>query len=337
METTVFFRNGRVMMTSPSVVGSYYDNRDIINNAKRINSDGVFYDLTDRRSIYSIKIPAYKDIPDNSVSAELGFTGFLEYVLRMHAGGLWNQGDYSLAMACLEKATQLMLYSSMGWPEKDFYRVVDWYIELGRFEKAKEWEDWILNNVQSEAEYPLTKFQDTLLDCKNMKTNLVEVVANSPCCEVCGKYRNRIYRISGLGGKYPKFPKDFCFECGLSVCPFVEGVSEPTFDCISKVAHSHRPFIDDRTAEEKQRYEDWRESIDAMRQKEKTAKENRLAFYWLKKHFPNLLPKSLPAFSRARNSNSAKYQELVEAVEKAGLFVPLKLGEAIEAERLYND
>lgn len=333
MENIVFFRNGQVIMVSPPIAGSYYDNRDIINNAARINSDGLFYDLTDRRSIYSIKIPAYKDIPDNRVSADLGTTGFLEYVLRMHAGGLWNEGNYSLAMACLEKATQLMLYSTMRWPEKDFYRVVDWYIELGRFEKAKEWEEWILANVQPAEEYPLANFRKTLSDCDDMRTNLVEVVANSPCCAVCGKYRNRIYRISGLGGKYPKFPKDFCFKCGLSVYPFVEGVSEPTFNCISKVAHSHRPFVDDRTAEEKRRYEDWQESMEEMRQKEQTAKENRLAFYWLKKHFPELLPKSLPAFSRTRNSNSAKYQALVESVEAAGLFIPLTLDEAIDAEK----
>lgn len=102
MPITVYFEHGRVAELFPEPNQSYYDVRDKINAATDIVSDGIKYDLTDKQSIYSIAIPDYTKVRNVPPSKELGPTGYLEYVLRMHAGFLWNAGDYQLSWLALK-------------------------------------------------------------------------------------------------------------------------------------------------------------------------------------------------------------------------------------------
>lgn len=147
---TIRFTNGRVSSVSPMPAGDIYNNRDIIYSAHKIISDGIEYDLTNRASIYSIHIPDYSVFSSNPISSNLGVTGCLDYVLRMRAGKYWNEGNYALATTCLGQATKLMKYSSIGWPKRDYYRIVNWLIDLGRLKKAKEWEKWIKKNIPND-------------------------------------------------------------------------------------------------------------------------------------------------------------------------------------------
>lgn len=101
--TTVYYAYGHVQKVLPPLLGSYYENRDIINAATFIVSDGVAYDLTDIQSIRSIKIPNYHIYAPNKVGEELGVTGCLDYVLRMRSGLYWREGNFDLSIACLEK------------------------------------------------------------------------------------------------------------------------------------------------------------------------------------------------------------------------------------------
>lgn len=332
MDVVVYYERGQVVRVSPAPSKSYYESREIINAATTIVSDGVRYDLTNRDSIYSIKVPQYTLAHSNPHAQDLGVTGYLDYVLRMHAGFLWNKHDFSLAMACLEKACQLMLYSSIGWQRKDFYRVVDWYIELGRFKKAKRWKDWIDRNTDAPEDLPIIAFKHTLASCEYLEIDLVEVGDLGGMCEVCAKYRNRIYSLSGKTLKYPKFPSDFCFSCGLGVSPFVDGVMEPTFKCISKCLHSRRPFRDDRTKEEKENYIEIQKRRDETKYKERTANLNHIIYYWFKPLFPNEFPKSVGGFSRMRNSNSKNYQKLMAMVQSKGYKIPSSLEDVAEWE-----
>lgn len=329
---TVYFTNGHLSKIDPYPKGGYYENRDIANNANSIISDGVEYDLTSVKSIHSIKIPSYTYSCDSGI----GTTGFLEYVLRMRSGGYWNERKFSLAIACLEKATQLMKYSTMGWPPKDYFRIVNELNDLGKFKSAKRWKDWIEANVPgatsalipvtvaAEIREPLSKeeLKSLLKECKYMETDLVEVGDSGVCCEVCAKYRNRIYTLTGKDLRFPRLPKDFHKSCGLSVYPYIWGVSEPTFKCDIPISYSNRPFIDDRTEEDVERRSNW--LADLNRQPEVVRKPNldRIIYYRLVQLLPADSPKSFSGFSRMKKANSKNYQALVKKAEAAGFVFP---------------
>lgn len=328
MNTTVYYEMGQVVKMYPAPTQSYYEARGTINEATLIVSDGVPYDLTIESSIRSIKVPKYTTNHPNKNAAGMGATGYLEYVLRMHAGYLWTIGAYDLAISCLEKACQLMVHSTLGWERRDYFRIVDWCIEMGQFKRAWYWEKWIANHTEDPANYPMDAFERALNMCRNLHTDLVEVGECGACCATCAKYRNRIYSISGRSWKFPHFPDDFHFQCGLHIAPFIDKVSVPTFRCRNYVLYSRRPFRDDRTPEEKERYVGWVEKLENEQQRERRARLNRVIYYWFKPKFPNDFPKSLSAFSRMRNENSAKYQNLLHMIESAGYAVPQSLEDA---------
>lgn len=337
INVTVYYEHGRVVKLRPEPHQPYYKVRDLIDNATSIVSEGVHYDLTNKKSIYSIEIPKYKSLDNVSQQTqELGVTGYLDYILRMHAGSLWTSGNYDLALACLGKACQLMLYSSIGWQRKDYYRIVNWNIELGRFKKAKEWEDWIENFTPDPRNLFIDSFNRTVDLCSELKTDLVEVGDIGLCCEVCAKYRKRIYSLSGRSSMFPQFPKDFHFQCGLPIFAFIDGVNAPLFDCKNYVLYSNRPFEDDRAQEEIEKHQKHLESLEKQREKEKTSSLNRIIYYWFKPKFPDDFPKSLAGFSRMRNANSPKYQELIEKIEAAGYQIPNSLGQAAAWENDNN-
>lgn len=336
MGVRVFFERGQVVKMLPEPNSSYYEVRDLINQSSDIVSDGVSYDLSSKDSIYSIAVPNYTRFHKNRNAEDLGVTGYLEYVLRMHAGWLWNNGNYDLSNACLGKACQLMLYSTIGWQRKDYYRIVKQNIELGRFKKAKEWKDWIEKYTPSFDDLIMENYKRTLSSCSYLNTDLVEVGNLAGLCSTCAKYRNRIYSISGKTRKFPKFPRDFHFGCGLSISPFVDGVNEPTFKCISCVLHSWRPFRDDRTQQEKENYEMRMEQISKLDSSNQAADLNHIIYYWFKPKFPNDFPKSLSGFSRMRNSNSANYQKLIKKIESAGYKIPESLEEVVQWDEQNN-
>lgn len=335
MGVCVFFEQGQVVKMLPEPESSYYEVRNLINQATNIVSDGISYDLTDRDSIYSIAIPSYTYFHENAHAKDLGVTGYLEYVLRMHSGWLWNNGDYNLSNICLGKACQLMLYSTIDWQRKDYYRIVNQNIELGRFKKAKEWKDWIEKNTKSSDDIAVDAYKRTLESCKFLETDLVETGGELSCCETCAKYRNRIFSLTGKDIRFPRFPKDFHFGC-ISVYPFVYGVNEPTFPQKHYILYSRRPFRDDRTHQEKESYRERMERISQIENLEQHPNLGHIIYYWFKPKFPNDFPKSISGFSRMRNSNSANYQKLIKKIESAGYKIPQSLEEVAQWDEENN-
>ena len=173
-------------------------------------------------------------------------------------------------------------------------------------------------------------FERTLEDCSEEDTDLVEVGDLSGMCEICAKYRKRIYSLSRKNWKFPKFPKDFHFECGLRIDPFWEGISEPSFECKNYILYSRRPFKDDRTPQEIENYKKRLELLSGWR--EPTANLGHIIFYMFKPVFPEDFPKSLSGFMRMRNANSKKYQDLVKLIESSGYKIPKSLEEAAQLE-----
>ena len=90
-------------------------------------------------------------------------------------------------------------------------------------------------------------------DLELLETDLVEIGHVEVCCEKCARYRERIFSLTGADRRFPKIPEDFDSACcGISLWPFVWGVSEPSFHCANVIRHSNRPFLDERTGEEKE-------------------------------------------------------------------------------------
>lgn len=336
---TVYYAYGHVIKVFPPIRGPIYEGRDIINGADFIVSDGTAYDLTDIESIKSIAIPNYNLYRPNKIGEELGVTGFLEYVLRMKSGQLWNEEKYELSIAVLGKATELMKHSNMGWPAKDFFGIVNELNNLGCFEKAKQWTNWILKNVPGAkaalspsaddkiSYHAKEHFKKTIESCKDLATDLVETGDVNGCCPICAMYRNRVFSLSGKDKRFPKFPEDFHFGCGLSAYPYKEGVMEPAFRCKNVVQYSNRPFVDDRTDEEKKNYVERMEQISKDSPAVRGPNLAKIIYLRLKNQLPDIAPKSFSGFQRMRNANSKNYQALVSKAEAAGFVFPTSLEE----------
>lgn len=334
---TIYFAYGHVAKVFPQFSGSYYENRNIINAATSIVSDGVPYDLTDIESIHSIQIPNYHIYASNKIGEELGITGFLEYVLRMHASLCWNKGDMNIAIACLEKATQLMKYSTMNWPVEDFYRIVNWLNDLGKFRSANNWREWITKNVpwarsilsssmeDKMEEEAKRSFRSRISSCKELGTDLIEIGDIGACCAKCAMYRKRVYSLTGKNKLFPRFPNDYHWGCGLSGWPYIYGISEPSFECDDVIKYSNRPYLDDRTQEEKRNYVERMAKLNSTTPVIREPDLNRIIYYRIKQLIPDDAPKSLSGFSRMRNANTKNYQTLVKKAEAAGFVFPQTL------------
>ena len=142
------------------------------------------------------------------------------------------------------------------------------------------------------------------------------------CCGKCAMYRKRVYTLYGKNKLFPNFPKDFHLGCGLGIYPYLYGISEPAFECDDVVSYSHRPFIDDRTEEEKQNYIDRMAKLSKEPPVIRELSLNRIIYYRLVQLIPDDMPKSLSGFSRMRNANSKNYQILVKKAEAAGFVFP---------------
>lgn len=340
MEYTVVYHNGHVVNVIPMPDGNIYDHRDIIYSANTIMSDGDKYDLRSRASISSIKTPVKEYFPTSSIAINLGFTGTLDYVLRMKASQYWNEANYGMSISVLEKATVLMQSSSIDWPKKDFFRVVNWLIDLGCLRRAEQWRQWINANIPDDlTTNPPSKelpydYQKLYADAAAFKTDLVEVGEVVACCAKCAKYRRRIYSISGRDRRFPTLPKDIHQNCALVARPYKDGVMEPSFSCDNISSYSNRAFDDDRTQEEIALFAKRVEQIEKMqtgliRQPDPA----RTAYYILKKYLPDVAPKSMSGYMRMYNAKSKNYLNIIKAADANSIKLPTSIDDLLVIEK----
>lgn len=313
-EVIPVFVGGALYSTHPKYLCDYNDMKTITYGAEIIISDGRTFDLTDTSSIDAIPIPnsarakSGKDIPD------MGTTGYLDYILRMHASLRWNVKDYHLAMACLRKATQLMQYSPIGWRKDDYFRIVDWYEQLGKFGKAREWEDWINSNIQDQCKFDNSS---VIKEAKSDKTNLVYVSWAGSQSTVVSKYQARVYCINGMDKRFPKLP-DFLRSTNdiCHISPYFH-LNDKNLDAIyykdkylPDVQASWRPFVDDRSPEEIKSHDEFLKKQASAKQ----SKIDRRLFFRVKYLFPELAPKSQAAFYRLC-ADKEKYENFISMVQ----------------------
>lgn len=287
------------------------------------------YDFNTLEGIESIPVPC-REVNGGSV------TGRVEYYLRGQCFYRYEkEGNEELAIACLKKAQELMFVSNMIWKRYDFLRLVEYLYKIGRWDEAEQ----ELAKIdaffgQEKTECP-SYIKNAIQDAKASGTDLVEAHTVSPYCSECAKYTDRIYSISGKDSRFPKLPRRFTSDktghylsC-LKLYPYFDGISEPSFSCKNISEYSNRPFKDERTQEEIDRYDafsktrsEYMSKQDAMEanmlERAKLYYEDMQIFKWLQENLPSICPKSLSGFRRMRTTNSKNYQNLVAEAAKLG-------------------
>lgn len=291
------------------------------------------YDFNTIEGIRNIPVPCQEVNGDS-------LTGRVEYYLR---GGCFaahrDAGNFDLAAECIKKAHDLMLISDTPWSYDAYMSSISWLHSVGKHDAAKFEQDRVdahfnrvpassTNSIEEQVSAHLDSISENItkmaLDrafqsAADGNTDLVVVNdGHRGCCSMCAKYRNRIYSISGKSSSFPQFPSDYHADCLSGPWPFFLDCSEPSFDCDDIVAHSNRPFVDDRTGEEIALYENRRRLLAEDAEKKIRTDRNRSEYFWLQQNLPSLCPKSLSGYSRMKNANSKAYQKLSDEASKLG-------------------
>lgn len=276
----------------------------------RLNSA---YDFNSLEGIESIPVPC-KEVNGDSP------TGRVEYYLKGHCFVKHrDSGNIDLAVACLKKAQALMFISDMIWKRSDFMPLVKYLHEIGRhreadieLEKIEQFFAFQEDNITRQSNKALF---DSL---SRLETDLVIVEDSGVCCAKCAMYRNRVYSMTGNDKRFPQFPNDFHYKCGISPTPFILGVSEPSFECKNIIKYSNRPFVDDRTQEEVHRYNNWHALMVETEEKENKKAQAQKEYFWLQENLPDMCPKSLSGYSRMKNANTENFQKIAQEAAKLG-------------------
>lgn len=337
----IYFRNGKLYKVYPTDEESWYDARFLI-------SDGSSYDLENGNDLSKIPVPRFKD---NDLMEGYGITGSLEYVLKMKAAKLRDKGKIKESDILYKRLYLFMGAADNGYREKDFLAYPCVLLKEFRFEEAEKEKQIIQNYLKNLKVFNGTfsfynienQLMDKLLaDCKKYDTDYIAMSAHCACCEECNKLQGRVYSISGKSKIFPKLP-DVIKETGgvhagcshsFSVY-FFHGDGEDTVhdkmgNSVNAVKASRRPFVDDRTEEEKQNYldclrrkrkeENWWEN-EVSRQKER---QLRMAEYNLiVKEFPDIAPKSFNGYSRMKNGKTKNFMKLYNLAKEKGIEIKL--------------
>lgn len=123
-----YFKDGKLYKVKPYTKVPLCYLAGYANKARYIVSDNIKYDLTNIESINSIPIPKYNS------ECEIGITGMLEYVLKMHP----ETGDINLDIALMDKAITLMDYSYFDYSIDTYLQLPRMLYEKGLFELGDE-------------------------------------------------------------------------------------------------------------------------------------------------------------------------------------------------------
>lgn len=332
-----YFKNGELYDVNPRDKRiPLYENRDIAYHARYIISDGVKYDLENPDSIKSMKIPVF-----NKINGMPNTTSDLGYIMKMKAN---SENRPELAVPLVYKAANLMMASPISWLKKDYYMIIKHLWLIGEIEYA----DYLLTELQKRLPFMtdndyFKKIAFQKLFAEDIDSDLVEVGVIGCTCDECAKLQGRVYSISGLNPNFPKLPQQIIENYGTHCenplyCRSLYGNEEDmeiqiykydkNGEChsvnVNAISYSNRPFTDNRTVFEKQRYKHWV----ADKEKRKKAEERYYSReYWIReynKHFEyqqivNVMgekaPKSLGGYTRMKNQNTKNFQKILKAAE----------------------
>lgn len=294
-------------------------------NEQQIESFKRAFDLTTASGIRSITFDAVKTWIQNAP----GVPSHPVEILSKQASA-YEREHIDLAIECLRKANELRPVSGMVYSEDSYLRLVRYLYKAERFTEGDLEYQRIQQMFHGEnASLPTPhslgrEAIDKMIDlAKSEHTDLVEVSWAEACCPTCGKYRGRIFSLSGADPRFPKFPSDFCVDCGLSVFPFHEGITRPMYSSPSHwIEDNQRPLIDNRTTAEKDAYLQriQRQQREKAHQLAYMARERKdhLDYAWIRENLPNSSPKTFSGYRRMKTMNTANFQKLQAKARELG-------------------
>lgn len=295
------------------------------------------YDLYSVSGIESIPVKPYSYNPfPNDGSGIQSPVGNIAYVLRMKAGQHATNKRMDLAIACLRKANEIMPISGISWQQKDYLRLCQYLITDGQYDEADNEEKKIFKLFSGDKSLDVnTQYRKKIVsNFKSYNTDLVEMSAHGSTCEGCAKYQGRVFSISGKDKRFPKLP-DIVMKTGAmhdgcrhSFSPFYYDISTMRYGTGDPIKYSNRPFVDNRTAEDKEAHKRYLDKINKddnwweewkKREKERNIERNK--YEWTLQNLPNLAPKSIGGYMRMKNAQSKNWLKLVEAAKEKGLSI----------------
>jgi len=276
---------------------------------ERYNPKASNYKMETLEDINSIPVPT------SQFEYNCDFTESIEYVLQRKATQFKKAGQMDLAIACLKKSNEIMPFAPMTYTPKDYERLEKYLKLAGRFDEARG----IHENVQSTLSNQNRSITEKQLELSDLSDYIEVPRLNRPCSE-CAKYHDRIYSKNCKNG----FPDTKIFleyinskvcSCYISFFPFLYEISVPTLSQHNNVvAYSNRPFVDDRTAQEREQYEEYMKKI------ESDAKD-REDYDWICEHLPDVAPKSYGGYRNMKSKNSANYQKIVLLAKEKNYYI----------------
>ncbi|MCC3394982.1 hypothetical protein D4759_07370 [Clostridiales bacterium AHG0011] len=307
---TIYFENGFLVKILPSDDCNQYEARYLV-------SDGLTFDLECTLDINNIPVPNYKKLH--------GFPNILhslDYVLKRKAGHLSKNGFFDHSIICLRKANQIMSQSPIHWKKKDYMDIVLELARVGRYDEAKQEKAFIEDNYFINNDFSSmheTVLQKTLSSSHQLATDLLEADDAPNCNELCAKYRKRIYSVSGKDKRFPALTNEI-YNSGLIFFPFIEGISRPKYCSIDNIIeYNNRPFVDDRTDEEKGNYK----RFSKQRILEERYATDFLEYCQICDFISPLRPKSFKLYQEMKYDNTENFQELMQVAEESGIDIEL--------------
>lgn len=240
--------------------------------------------------------------------------------------------NFDMAVFCYERRNEYIInniqYYISGWSlEYTREQLGRYSIALMRAGKTSlseenfKWNEKFIRDTFQEGHKQsihrhLEEAKDLGFDC-----SLVEMDLHDICCGECAKYQGRVFSIDGTDSRYPKLPEQFLDIGGLhpgcrhSILPYLNDFLFAYVPSgIDPIAWSNRPFIDDRSEENKIKYQ----QMKSEEMHQYLTIINKLNYYWLQLNLPELTPKSFNAYSRMKNANTATFRAIQDAARSKG-------------------
>ena len=275
------------------------------------------YDTYSIDDVNAIPIPEYN----------IGFSNKpyynIEYLLKKRAIQEHKKKNYSLSYALMYKTIEFMKLSKFQYLKRDYMQFIMWLYKDGAIEEASILEKKLRQELPDVFERKiLNNFFFAIGECKRSNCDYIECIGSNYTCGECAKYINRVYCISGKDKRFPKLP-DFVYQyggfhpnCKESFFKYEYGeLRNRNHQFVNAIEYSNRPFIDDRTPSEIQKYNEnqqYHTSYD-------TYIDNQKEFFILRAKLPNILPKTYATFKKYKETNSPKYARILEIAKQQNI------------------
>lgn len=346
---TLIFKNGQLV----TIIGGSKDNWY---NADYLFSDFLPADLNDPASVRAIRVPHFSGVGNYGATGMLDYVLRMkagvcfdkkqtalcsallwkstELMLANH-GSAWGKKDFErlitwhLEMKMPEEAQKAREYLSRH--EMNFIsptkteKIITLHTDPEYIAYEKNCLDESRRSAIAGADGWAATFKETAFrDAKGFRSDLVVFHDHATgCCAECAKHIGRVYSISGKSTVFPALPEyakkhgNFHPGCHCTMSAYFEEMSVYRHgQTVDAVQASQRPMVDDRTEQEKERYQESivRRDTEAI---EHASKEwDRVEYHKLLEMFPDDCPKTFGAYRRMKSGNTAGFKKLLELANK---------------------